>query len=277
MAGRRRAGVSLWNPGRDWFLSDETEPALSFLPSRLWMIGLGNLGQACLWLLTTLPYAARAGVELVLEDFDRIAPSNESTSLLTDYSVIGQMKSRAMADWLERRDFRTVIEERPFGEWTRRNKLEPGVAICGVDNIDARRSLECAGFGLVVEAGLGRGRWACKNYSVHTFPSSLKAADLWRDDVFYAESDAERMPAYEAAKHPELDDCGLTQLRSRSVGIPFVSLTTAAFVISEILRRLNGGHALELLCGSMSCLEDIEVSLHEGRLYEWGHVPVATY
>jgi len=277
MAGRRRAGVSLWNPGHDWFLSDETEPALSFLPSRLWMIGLGNLGQACLWLLTTLPYEARAAVELVLEDFDRIAPSNESTSLLTDHSVIGKTKSRAMADWLERREFRTVIEERPFGEWTRRNKFEPGVAICGVDNADARSSLECAGFGLVIEAGLGRGRWACKNYSVHAFPSSLKAADLWRADVSYTESDGERMPAYEPAKHPELDDCGLTQLVSRSVGIPFVSLTAAAFVISEILRRLNGGRALELLCGSMSCLDDVEVSLHESPLYEWGHVPVATY
>jgi hypothetical protein len=274
MAGKRAAGVSLWNPGRDWRIADETEPSLSFLPSRLWMIGLGNLGQSCLWLLTCLPYGVRAEVEFVLQDFDRLAPSNESTSLLTQTSLIGQMKTRAMAEWLERRDFRTAIEERRFGEWIHRSEFEPGVAICGVDNADARKSLESAGFGLVLESGLGSGTQACKNYSVHTFPSAFKAAELWSGDPSRDGADAAAMPAYQRVKHPQLDECGLAQLASRSVGIPFVSITAAAFVLAEILRRLNGGRALELVSGSMSCLDDIEVSRCESGLYEWGHVPV---
>lgn len=272
MAGRRAAGVSLWNPRGDWLTADPTEPALSFFPALLWIIGLGNLGQAFLWLLTTLPYGARSDVELFLQDFDRVAQSNDSTSLLTQSTIVGQMKTRAMAQWLERRDFRTIIDERRFGTWSQRNKLEPGAAICGVDNADARRCLEGAGFGLIVEAGLGRGTQAFRNFSVHTFPSAFKAAELWSSDRSDDRADPAAMPAYKQSKHPRLDECGLAQLASRSVGVPFVSITAAAFVLAEILRRLNGGGAFELVSGSMSCLDDIEVSKLECGPYEWGHV-----
>ena len=65
--------------------SRPTQPnrRLHILPSQLWLIGLGNLGQAFAWLLACLPYADRAQVELLLHDFDRLAPSNDSTSLLS--------------------------------------------------------------------------------------------------------------------------------------------------------------------------------------------------
>jgi hypothetical protein len=192
MAGRRAAGVSLWNPGHEWLRADTTEPALSFLPTGLWMIGLGNLGQAVLWMLTTLPYGGREEVELVLQDFDRIAPSNDSTSVLTQPAAIGKMKTRVIAEWLERRKFRTAIEERRFGEWTQRHKFEPGIAICGVDNADARRSLEGAGFGLIIEGPRG---WTSgiQEFSVHTFPSSFKATELWATDGASAGDDPAAM------------------------------------------------------------------------------------
>ena len=269
MAGRRAAGISLWNPGKNWLTVDASERQVSLLPSRLWMIGLGNLGQAFLWLLAALPYADRADVELVLQDFDLVASSNDSTSMLTQPPLIGQMKTRAISHWLEERDFRTVIEERRFGPWIQRNNFEPGAAICGVDNPDARRYLEDAGFGLVIEAGLGYGPQAFRNFSLHTFPSAFKAKKLWSHDD---EKPVDKtMPAYSPSKHPELDECGLAQLASRSVGVPFVSLTAAGFVMAEILRRLNGGVALELVSGSMSCLDDIEVAHSVETPYQWGH------
>ena len=71
MAGRRPAGLSLWRPDADWLACDLTEPALAFLPSRLWLIGLGNLGQAFAWALAVLPYGDRRDVQIVLQDFDR--------------------------------------------------------------------------------------------------------------------------------------------------------------------------------------------------------------
>lgn len=271
MAGRRTAGLSLWRPEVDWLDHDDTEPEIAFLPSRLWLIGLGNLGQAYLWLLACLPYGDPSSVELMLQDYDRIAQSNDSTSVLTSRSMIGLMKTRAMADWLEKKGFRATVEERRFGEWTRRAAHEPAVALCGVDNTLARASLEHANFGLVVEAGLGAGPQAFLNFALHMFPSSLRATQIWANDTT-ARPDVSNMPAYQASKHPRLDVCGLAQLASRTVGVPFVGLTAGALAIAELLRRLHSGPALELVSGSVAALENIEIFSTASGIYEFGHV-----
>lgn len=272
MVGRRVAGVSLWDPTADWLAEDDTEVELAFLPSRLWLIGLGNLGQAYLWLLAGLPYRDPSDLELMLQDYDRIAKSNDSTSLLTCEEMIGRMKTRAIAGWLEQKGFRAMVEERRFGEWTRRAPHEPAVALFGVDNALARVSLEQAGFGLVVEAGLGAGTQSFRNFSLHCFPSSLSAAQIWANDEASRDPGVSTMPAYLPSKHPGLDECGLAQLASRTVGVPFVGLTAAAFAIAELLRRLHGGPALELVSGSVAALEDVEVFPKECSIYEFGHV-----
>jgi hypothetical protein len=50
-AGKRNTGLDLWNLSRsaDWMSCDESAPELRYLPSNLWLIGLGHLGQAYLW------------------------------------------------------------------------------------------------------------------------------------------------------------------------------------------------------------------------------------
>jgi len=273
MAGRRSYGLSLWNPGRDWLSADDTEPMVTYLPSRLWMIGLGNLGQAFAWCLAALPYEAKGLVELVLNDFDCIAPSNESTSLLSYKADVGRRKTRVVAEWLEERGFCTVLEERRFGDWISRTADEPGVALCGVDNALARAALEKAGFGLVVEAGLGGGPQAFRSISMHTFPASRSADDIWSRQVGQGDQNVEDMPAYRALRDQGLDSCGLVQLASRTVGVPFVGGIAACVVFSELLRRLNGGGAFELVSGSVSALEDIEVIPRESKPYAFGHLP----
>jgi hypothetical protein len=275
MAGRRAAGLSLWRPEADWLADDVTEPEVMFLPSRLWLIGLGNLGQAFLWLLACQCYGDPRDLELMLQDYDCVAESNDSTSVLTARSMIGLMKTRAVAEWLETRGFRTRLEERRFGEWTQRAPHEPAVALCGVDNALARAALEQAGFELIVEAGLGAGPEAFRNFSLHTFPSSLSAAEIWAHDAVAESIRHSNLPAYEASKHPNLDECGLVQLASRSVGVPFVSLTAGALAIAELLRRLHGGPALELVSGSIAALEHVETSSMECRMYPFGHVMAA--
>ena len=275
MAGRRGAGLSLWRPGADWLSPDDSEAALAFLPSRIWLIGLGNLGQAYLWMLAALPYRDPRDVDLVLQDYDRVAQSNDSTSVLTQQQMIGRRKTRAVAEWLERRGFNTILEERRFSQFTHRSPQEPAVALCGVDNSHARAALEEADFELVVESGLGAGTSSFKNFSLHTFPSSLSAAKLWSTESGALVPDVRSMPAYDPSMHSHLDECGLAQLASRTVGIPFVALTAAALAIAELLRRLHGGPALELISGSMSALEDIEISSATCGPYEFGHCPIA--
>jgi len=276
LAGRRATGMSLWNPSSEWLSIDDAEPPISFLPSRLWIVGLGNLGQAYLWLLTCLPYRDYGDVEVVLQDYDRIAPANESTSVLTSEPMVGRMKTRAIAEWLEARGFRTCLEERRFGKATRRAPHEPAVALCGVDNALARASLEEAGFGLVVETGLGAGPQAFRNFSLHTFPSSLSAAEIWGSGADTGTPDVRTMPAYRPSNYPGLDECGLTQLASRTVGVSFVGLTAASLALAELLRRLHNGRALEIASGSLAALEDTEFTETRRALYDFGHVPTAT-
>jgi hypothetical protein len=272
-AGRRALGLSLWRPGADWLAGDPAEPALVFLPSRLWIIGLGNLGQAFAWLLATLPYDEPGDVHLLLQDFDRIARSNDSTSLLSFIGDVRRRKARVVAEWLDARGFETFVEERAFGTDTRRGKDEPRVAFCGVDNAHARAALDDAGFDLIVEAGLGAGPQAFRSIAMHTFPGSRRADELWSRAL--AEDGTEKlesMPAYRQLKSKGMDPCGLTQLASRTVGVPFVGLIAACLAVSELLRRLHGGTALEFATGSVVALHDVEAGTIKAGTYEYGHV-----
>lgn len=274
MAGHRAAGLSLWRPGANWLDQDDSEQALEYLPSRIWLIGLGNLGQAFSWLLACLPYEIPRDLHLVLQDYDRIAQSNDSTSMLSWNIDIGKMKSRVVAKWLEARGFTTYLEERRFGPWTHRNKNEPGLALCGVDNANARAVLDQAGFDLIVEAGLGSGPQAFRNISIHTFPASRKPEQIWGGQIAQAKVNFEEQPAYQALKSAGMDGCGLTQLASRTVGAPFVGLIAACLAIAEVLRRLHGGVALEFLSSSASALDDIESGTQPAKAYAHGYVDV---
>lgn len=260
-AGRREAGVSLWAPTLPWTDASARGPDLMWLPSRLWLIGLGNLGQAYLWCLGSLPYVVPAEVRLTLQDDDTLQPSNESTSVLTTGSLVGQMKTRSMARWAEGIGFSTRLEERRFGSWSRRSDLaeDPAVALCGVDNAEARAALEDAGFPLVVEAGLGAGPHAYRDWSLHSFPGARTARGVWsRVADLPATEEPSARPAYEAMKAAGADPCGVLRLASRTVGVPFVGLTAATMVLGEVLRRIHQGPAFDVIAATMSSLSDIE-------------------
>jgi hypothetical protein len=185
---------------------------------------------------------------------------------------VGRRKSRVVADWLDALGFETFVEERRFGPSTRRGDDEPGAALCGVDNALARSALEEAGFELVVEAGLGAGPQAFRSISMHTFPASRSAAAIWSRQTALAPDKYEDQPAYRALKDAGMDPCGLAQLASRTVGVPFVGLIAGCLVISELLRRLNGGIALEFLSGSAAALGDFEYGHLTAPFYSAGHV-----
>lgn len=273
LAGKRPLGMSLWQPDRDWLVPDRSEPPLSFLPSRLWIIGLGNLGQAFAWLLAALPYPNPSEATMVLQDFDVMAPSNDSTSALSSMRHVGQKKTRVIAQWLEERGFSTVLEERRFGARTNRIEDEPAVALCGVDNANTRLHLDRAGFDLVVEAGLGAGPEAFRSISMHTFPGPRSPVQIWGRHQSSADA-PHMMPAYEALKEAGMDECGLTRLASRSVGVPFVGLMAGCLVISELLRRLHGGMHIEQLATSVLSPSDMELSEREREPYAHGHLAI---
>lgn len=261
-AGRRVVGLSLWHPSSDadWLVTPADEPELRYLPARLWLIGLGHLGQAYLWGLSLLPYPDPAGLSLLLQDVDLITPSTESTSILTDATLVGQKKTRAMASWAERRGFATAIHERLFDGTFRRQASEPTVALCGLDNALGRRFLDQVGFDFVVEAGLGRGHRDFRTMRLHTLPGTRAAASIWtatgaREEV------SDRAAYQKMVMDGELDRCGITLLAGKAVGAAFVGAVAACLALAEVLRLLHGGPLHQLVELDLQSIEHRTVVL----------------
>lgn len=265
VAGRRVLGLSLWRPeaGFDWLIGDSEEPELVYLPSRLWMIGLGHLGQAYLWALGLLPYRAPGDVSLILQDIDVITPSTESTSVLTTAGLVGQKKTRAMAAWAERRGFTASIHERMFDADFQRQGSEPGVALCGLDNAEGRRALDQVGFDMVIEAGLGRGYRDFRTMRLHTLPGPHPSAELWKQAA-PAGGIVEDRPAYaRLMAEGILDQCGMTMLAGKAIGAPFTGSVAAALALSEVLRLLHGGSVHQMMDLDLLSLDQRVVSRHQ--------------
>ena len=248
IAGRRALGLSLWQPEApaDWLARDSEEPELTYLPSRLWLIGLGHLGQAYLWGLGILPYRHPKDLSLVLQDIDIITDSTESTGVLTRAELVGQKKTRAMAAWADARGFETSIYERLFDADFQRQQSEPGVALCGLDKASYRRALDRVGFDMVIEAGLGSGYRDFRTMRLHTLPGPRPAAQIWNRAA--RTETVEDRPAYKRLlREGTLDQCGMTMLAGKAVGAPFVGAVAATLVLSEILRHLHGGWVHQMI------------------------------
>lgn len=240
-AGRRPRGLSIWRPDgdHDWLSPASDGPPLSLLPNRLWILGLGHLGQAFLWALAMCPYVDRAEVSLVLQDMDDITKSTASTSILTMKEARGR-KTRDVARTLESMGFSTVIVERPFDDQFKRQPEDPSVMICGVDNAHARSQLEAPGFPLIVEAGIGRTAQDFQAIRLHTFPSRRKAAELWKPAIADMTATVAETPGYQRLRERGVDECGLARLAGTAVGAPFVGTVAGVLMLGQILRLLHG-------------------------------------
>ncbi len=248
MAGDRDVGLSLWDPRAPW--RSGAGPAGWVAPSKLWILGLGHLGQAFLWTLGLLPFERPGDVELTLQDFDRLAVANDSTSMLTNADMVGRLKTREMSAWAEARGFRTRLVERRFAAGITLAEDDPRVMFCGVDNAEARAILEAPRFDLVVDAGLGAGPREYLAMRLHTFPGPVTARARWGNVSSARTADARavtRATAYQDLAERGLDDCGLLEIASRTVGVPFVGVIAATLALMEIVRRLNRGPGLGVL------------------------------
>jgi hypothetical protein len=239
-AGARSVGLSLWRPlaVADW--QAHRGPALTYLPSSIWLVGLGHLGQAYAWTLAMLPYPTNGRAHLVLQDFDKAARSNLSTCLFLSADDIDQRKVRCVSARLEAAGFTTDLVERRFGPQHRLYPSEPTTALFGVDNIVARRDLDTAGFAMTVEAGLGSGFRDFRSLRTHTFPGPSIPSEIWTAESA-VQAPVELGETYQQLARERNDLCGMTLLASRAVATPFVGALAAALVVSEIVRPLHAG------------------------------------
>ena len=247
-ATRRVVGLSLWRP--DLNIDDPAALGLlvEYLPKDLWVLGLGHLGNAYLWSLGTLPYQDSSEVEFILNDFDRVEPENIETGIIFTSANKGILKTRACCAWLERRGFQTRLVERRFDAAFRRDRKEPGLALCGFDANPARRDLATAQFLRVIDSGLGGMSGNFDTISFHTLPNARAPAELWPDlsaddqrkRVEQRERVARENPGYSRLAK---DECGRFDLVDKSVAVPFVGTAAASLVIAEAVRLLHDGPA----------------------------------
>lgn len=265
-AGKRELGLSLWRPTQlDWRAEDDA-PLLELLPSKLWLIGIGHLGQALLWALSLLPYS-QDQLHLMLQDFDVATRSTESTSVLTDQTMVGMRKTRLAAQWSEKRGFITTLTERRFDMRTTPVGEEPRVAFCGLDNASGRRLLDSAGFDFVVEAGLGSRFSDFRTISIHTFPAPRRAADIWQVGSSNGDEALTQKPAYRRLiEAGQLDQCGATTLAGVAVGAPWVGAIASALGLAEVLRLIHGGPTHTVASLDLTALEFRNFAVRETTL-----------
>jgi hypothetical protein len=249
LAGRRTVGLSLWRPELEWMDADAAGGEIAFLPSSLWLLGLGHLGQANAWTLGFLPYRDPGRVEVMLQDRDKIVVANEATSMLDNDDALGRMKTRLVAHRLEGLGFKTRIAERMFDECQRVQAREPTVALAGFDNPQARRLLSDGGFSHVVDAGLGGGPESYLDIMLHSFPASRRSTEieLWKARPRSAEALVENTDAYKRMVEESGDRCGVLDLAGASVATAFVGCTAAALSVAEVCRALVAGPQYEVI------------------------------
>lgn len=251
-AARRPVALSLWKPELGVFQEEARGPEIRYLPASAWLIGLGHLGQAYLWTMSMLPYADPAKLQLVLQDTDVLQQSNLSTSILTTTSNLGAWKTRAMAAWCADRGFISRIHERHFSDDFKVQATEPKIALCGVDNPQARACLEDVGFDEVIEVGLGSQGEDYLGFRLHGFASNVKnrsAREIWGDMSAKPIEYDKRLEnaSYRDLAKRGLDVCGLTTLAGRAVGASFVGTVASTFCIAELIRLTIGAHRYGLL------------------------------
>jgi hypothetical protein len=255
------AGFSLWRPDVQWLSAEAKGPPIKILPSKLWLLGLGHLGQAYAWTIGLLGCPGQKAIKLYLQDCDMSEAGNWSAGLLCNEDNIGDLKTRICSQWLESRRFDTRIVERLFDEHTSRVGDEPRIALCGFDNPESRRSLESAGFDLIVEAALGADVDRFDRIVLHTFPDAFeKAAEIWSQTPEPAKG----------SLRPDMfgvqeETCGILfdDLTGKAISSSFTGACASAFVIGEVLKALHGGKRCEFLTVHIRNLDEIRVALRE--------------
>lgn len=245
IATQRNIGLSLWRPDLPYLDPQAQGPEPQYLPTALWLLGLGHLGQATAWAIGTLPYREPHEVRVCLMDPDHIVQANQATPLLAHPRDIGTRKARLVAHRLDTLGMTTTVIERRFSPELAVGPDEPAVAISGFDNPGARAHLEDAGFQRVVDLGLGGGA-AYNDILVHTFPAPTPAAEVFS---------ARRQPSVDLDKYERSIDeivsagvvdsvaarCGMVELAGTTASASFVGAIAGALGVADLLRALHLG------------------------------------
>jgi hypothetical protein len=272
------AELDLWGASADRPAPDFSEV---FLPGALWLIGLGNLGQAFLWALASLPYADPNSVELVLVDRDRVSEENWATSVLVHDEVFGALKTKTGEEWCQAKGFKARRIDRRLMAGDRLDDDEPRIALLGVDNVGARILMAKVGFECIIDVGLGRAARDFDRYRVTVFDAKHKTnvhfAGLETERVENGDDDVAAAPDVKAYKdlEAEIGRCGAAEIAGASVAVPYVSALAATMAVARTISLFSGCGCPRFEVGKVRAIGlrrlvegmpvTLRTSLHAGR------------
>ena len=231
-----------------------------FLPGALWLVGLGNLGQAFLWTLSALPFGNPGDVSLVLQDRDTVTEENWATSVLVKDETYGSLKTKVAEDWASAKCFDARRIDRHLSARDRLDDDDPRLALSGVDKVEARRLMAEVGFDCIVDAGLGRTASDFDRYRVTVFDRTRPI-----DKHFAGQEDGpvgQDPPTGDAYRRleAEIGPCGAVEIGGASVAAPYVSALAAAIAISRVIVVTSGCECLTNEVGRLSLIADRKVA-----------------
>lgn len=232
--------ISLWEP---WLDASEATvgPESVYLPRKLWLVGLGHLGQGFLWNLAMVP---AAGELLVLQDYQCTGPENVATGLLTRDGDIGIRKARVAANWMEQVGWKTAVVERKFTKEIALDHDDPPVVVSGLDSPDPRFDVLEAGFPYMIDAGVGHGPVDFETAQIRVLARGDAAT--WKKAT--PRSSIETLLLRNAYRSIATSDrCGAFQLAEASVAVPFVGAAIGALSLTQAMRLAGMLGAVKLL------------------------------
>jgi hypothetical protein len=243
LAGRdiraRDATVSLWTPWQPASM-DEIGPERFDVPDKLWLLGLGHLGQAFVW---TLCFLRGEGERLVvLQDNQKISEENEATSLLVlpGDEQLGEKKVRVADVWLKQAGWQTsLIERRHVGDVALGDD-DPPILLSGLDRLKPRLVLAKHGFPFMIDAGIGHGPGDFEGIQMRTIVNGEPPMGLWSEPAKAEETEDGTKGLLDRPAYVELEqhvgECGKVSFAEASVAVPFVGAATGAIVIGQAIR-----------------------------------------
>jgi hypothetical protein len=242
-SGSRQSIVSLWESGIDPEIA-APGPAQVYIPSRLWFVGLGHVGQGILWAFGLLPVC---GIEAVLQDDQKAGEENEATGLLTTGDDLNRRKARIAADWLDKIGWSTrAIERRHYGDIPLLAG-DPAIVITSLDEPDARIQITNTGFEYLIDAGIGHGPIDFEALQIRVLKKGVDAVTFWSspDRSRSVDQLMEREP-YRALEGVS-DRCGSLTLANASIAVPFVGAAVGALTVAQAIRLASMQSTIQMM------------------------------
>jgi hypothetical protein len=231
-AGTAISGLSLWRPDISFNNPHARGPRPKIFPDKLWLLGLGHLGQAYTWTLGMIPYKEPEKLTVLLQDFDTVVAGNFDSGVLCNDQNIGTKKTRVTSEWLEARGVLTTIVERSFSSDFAFLQDDPRIMLAGVDSLDVRQSLPVDRFDLLLDVGLGAGLdFDLIRYNA--FPNNgINPSILWPQQL----TAPMKTPILHELSNSILG-CGFTL----GIASAFTGVISSCLVVSEVLRSCMQG------------------------------------